>query len=241
LHDPSRTSATSGLPQQQASSIAQPSLQSSTRRHEGEAAIAGGAGASGLGAYEAKKHHDEKHSLPPTQSQGHTAGANAPGATGTAPGEAFGSSSTNPQDQHHYGRDAALAGGAGATGLGAYEAKKHHDDKKHEPVGQTATAGSQNPTHYGTDRAIGVGSAIPASSALGHERDQRPGQSTDMASNASIKSGVLGQAPTGSSMTHGNRDENTPLPNVPSTGGRFMEDGLTNQSQRSVFARKFIF
>lgn len=31
------------------------------------------------------------------------------------------------ENQHHTGRDAALGAGAGAAGLGAYEAGKHHD------------------------------------------------------------------------------------------------------------------
>jgi hypothetical protein len=129
-----------------------------------------------------------------------------------------------------------MAGGAGAAGLGAYEAKKHHDDKTREPVVQTDATGSQNNPHYGTDGVIGSGSAIAASSALGRERDQRPDHAPNMASNASIKSGVHGKAPTGSAMTQGAREENMLLPNIPATGGRFTEDRLTSQPQGFVFA-----
>lgn len=76
-----------------------------------DAALAGGAGAAGLSAHEARQHHEP---------------------TGT--GNQYGSQSTtnplggssNTSGQSHLGRDAALAGGAGAAGLGAHEAR-HHD------------------------------------------------------------------------------------------------------------------
>jgi hypothetical protein len=101
-----------------------------------DAALVGGAGIAGAGAYAAhEKHHDEQ-----------------PGAVGSVVSGERGviGSDSNPysshtldprvdspdhrkstesttRDPHHYGRDAAVAGGAGATGGAVYEAAKHHD------------------------------------------------------------------------------------------------------------------
>jgi hypothetical protein len=201
-----------------------------------------GDGVAPMGAHEATRQHDEKNTLPFSQNTSHPIQTNASDRTSTAPVEAVGSS-------HHYEKDAALAGGAGATGLGAYEAKKHNDEKQRDTSSQTAgtqsgTLGSsqlrQDNPHYETDGAIGTGSAIAATSTLGHEWDAEkrpdtlsaPGSRGDMASNASIKSGVIGKTPSGSSMTQAPHSEDTPLPKIPATGGRFMEEGLTSQPQR---------
>jgi hypothetical protein len=210
-----------------------------------DAALVGGAGAAGLGGYEAKKHHDAKNQ----EQHGQTSTTHS--QTSEYQPHTHDSRSINPQDQHHYGRDAGIAGGTGAVGLGAYEAKKHHDANDRtpaQPTSQSAPLGAstqpRQDTHYGTDGAIGAGSAFAASSALGHEHDsaQRSGTSSvdrsngDGASNASIKSGVLGRAPTGSSVGQNlSHEEDTPLPYIPATGGRFMEDGISTQSQRCVF------
>ncbi|KAG9830677.1 hypothetical protein KCU63_g14655, partial [Aureobasidium melanogenum] len=46
-------------------------------------------------------------------------------------------SDLSKQSEHHYGRDAAVAGGLGATGAGAYEYGKHHNQNA-ESIGTSA-------------------------------------------------------------------------------------------------------
>ncbi|GAB7348838.1 hypothetical protein MBLNU459_g7547t1 [Dothideomycetes sp. NU459] len=96
----------------------------SDRHHLGRDAAVGGAGAAGLGAYEAEKHH---HHHDPTTSS-------------TSTSQPLGGSSSTHQGQHHLGRDAGLAGGAGALGAGAYEAEKHHNTSS----GLTGTHGTSS-------------------------------------------------------------------------------------------------
>lgn len=55
---------------------------------------------------------------------GHRVGS---GATSNMPGS-YDTYDNSPSSQHHYGRDAALAGGAGAAGYGTYEATKGRDN-----------------------------------------------------------------------------------------------------------------
>jgi hypothetical protein len=127
-----------------------------------------------------------------------------------APIQEIGSTSSKDHDSH-YGRDAALAGGAGAAGLGAYEAKKHHDTSSaSQPIRQSTAQ------HLGPGAALGTGSR-DISSGSGISSTSRP-DAASIASNASIKSGVLGKVPS-SELTKGTAD----LPAVPATGGKFME------------------
>lgn len=115
-----------------------------------DAAIAGGAGAAGLGAYEATKDRDDTGPASKTIGPHDSNVANIvdprvqpqkekmkdPVTTGphksdmankADPRVKADPAETPEQEQHHYGRDAAIAGGAGAVGLGAYEASKDHD------------------------------------------------------------------------------------------------------------------
>jgi hypothetical protein len=125
---------------------------------------------------------------------------------GTAPGQAIGLTSPGAHDSH-YGRDA----GAGAAGLGAYEAKKHH--------GASSTS---QPIHQSTAQQLGPGAALGTGSrdvSLGSGISSTPRPDVaSIASNASIKSGVLGKVPS-SELTKGSGN----LPAVPATGGKFME------------------
>ncbi|KAF2085366.1 hypothetical protein K490DRAFT_67783 [Saccharata proteae CBS 121410] len=70
------------------------------------------------------------------------------------------------ENQHHYGRDAALAGGAGAGAAGAYEAAKHHNDNPYaskgidprvDPSGGTSAGDHYN--HPGSTVGGGAGTA----------------------------------------------------------------------------------
>lgn len=119
-----------------------------------DAAVAGEAGAAGMGAYETYKHHEESktttepttatETAPPTidRAQPVSTATESASMTPQAP-------TTRPEPQHHYGRDDALAGGVGAAGVGVYEAEKHHK----------ADAAPQKLTTTSTDQAST--SAIP--------------------------------------------------------------------------------
>jgi hypothetical protein len=86
-----------------------------------------GAAATGLGAYEAHKYHDEKKNVAGQQS---TLSHNQKDNRHVVPGAA----TENTRDQRmgiHGDAKKTLAGtGAAATGLGAYEAHQHHDKKE---------------------------------------------------------------------------------------------------------------
>lgn len=95
--------------------------QQSGHHYGRDAALAGGAGAAGVGAYEYSKHERG-----PTENIGTS--TFDPRSTNTSN---VVDPSTDPilaqqQQGHHYGRDAGLVGGAGAVGAGAYEYNKHH-------------------------------------------------------------------------------------------------------------------
>ncbi|RDI83154.1 hypothetical protein Vi05172_g6891 [Venturia inaequalis] len=203
-----------------------------------DAAIAGGAGATGLGAYEASKHHGHTSSTSATKSKSNdgygtakilgttTTGstvrseASAPGSTGTVPAQSIGSTSSMQHDSH-YARDAALAGGAGAAGLGAYEAKKHHDSSlASQPIHQSSSQ------QLGPGAALGAGSRdVSSGSGISSSIAARRPEATSFASSASIKSGVLGKVTT-SEMSKRSAD----LHAAPATGGKFTE-GLTGTTQ----------
>nr|POE63661.1 hypothetical protein CFP56_04564 [Quercus suber] len=132
--------------------------------HGRDAAVAGGVGAAGAGAYESGKsgHHEEKPSM--MDKVLHRTGHEEP-STGTQ----------RQQHDSHYGRDAAVAGGAGAIGAGAYESGKsgHHEEKPsmmdkvlhrtgHESSKDEAYGSHENHNHAGhhnttdlTDRTYG--------------------------------------------------------------------------------------
>lgn len=89
-----------------------------------DAALVGGAGAAGAGAYEYSKHRGTGNSLGTTAD---------PSSTNRAP---VVDPTHDPmlahqrEERHHLGRDAAVAGGAGAAGYGAYEALDPKEQEK---------------------------------------------------------------------------------------------------------------
>jgi len=107
--------------------------------------------------------------------------------------------------QHHYGRDAAIAGGAGAAGYGAYEAAKSYGDHRsvqpgaalqeqrydptapgaHAPVPVPATSeyNYHNPDVAALASATGTGSANPHSAPVG--QTQQPYTTAQLAQAAS--------------------------------------------------------
>lgn len=93
-----------------------------------DAAVVGGLGAAGAGTYAATRDHD---SQAPGQSYSGSTSTSQPittttNTTTTATGPTASQTADVPtsQSKSHMGRDAALAGGAGAAGVGAYEASK---------------------------------------------------------------------------------------------------------------------
>lgn len=145
---------------------AEPSEPSGGHHLGRDAALVGGAGAAGLGAHEALKSHSSPAQQPAPASATGTAnrypsplGSHEALADRTVPTQqptyspsnqsspALGSSEFPPNSQterssndHHLGRNAALAGGAGAAGLGAYAATRDRNDPadSQQPQGSSA-------------------------------------------------------------------------------------------------------
>ncbi|KAK5110474.1 hypothetical protein LTR62_005825 [Meristemomyces frigidus] len=191
--------------------------QRDSERHYGrDAAVAGGAGAAGLAGYEGLKEHErqgagdtrphEKYTgLPVDTSKGTGVGGTDNSRTIhglDSQSGLSGQSSTLPsssQPEHHYGRDAALAGGAGAAGVGGYEALKDRDHGRDtntntiagapysstttDPTSRTMVSPlTSNPPqqqehHYGRDAALvgGTGAAgLGGAEALrSHDQDRK--------------------------------------------------------------------
>ncbi|KAF2715785.1 hypothetical protein K504DRAFT_457928 [Pleomassaria siparia CBS 279.74] len=130
--------------------------QSDDKHHHGrDAALVGGAGTTGLGAYEAGKAYDSHRNTQPSISMNEqrydptSAGAHDPANS----------------SQHHYGRDAAAVGGLGAAGAGAYAASRSHGGSELQPAsGQDSrvhypTAGSSEEPYRGGSQQHGQGAA----------------------------------------------------------------------------------
>ena len=145
--------------------------QAEPQHHYGrDAAVATGASGAGLAAYEAEKRHRENEAArtQPTYSAAPT--TTAPAATQST------SRTTQAQaePQHHYGRDATLATGAGAA---AYEAEKHHSEKeaaRTQPTSNIGTTSSSSQGSSATEPTQGLErvSTGPAPRTIGpHDKD----------------------------------------------------------------------
>ena len=105
-----------------------------SKHHYGrDAALAGGAGAAGAGAYELGKGHNDTGPASKTIGPHDSNLANVMDPRVRPDADKLLKSgqsnvANEPAKEHHYGRDATVAGGAGAAGLGAYEATKHHNE-----------------------------------------------------------------------------------------------------------------
>lgn len=135
-------------------------------RHLGrDAALAGGAGAVGVGAYEVGKDQPISTSGPASNTAGphkydimnkmdpRIKETTMSSTTGIVPRDGVPSSEPTGRD-HHYGRDAGLAG---AGGVAAYEAEKHHN--KHEAPqqvpGRDSTVAGTQPAGYDQSSSVG--------------------------------------------------------------------------------------
>lgn len=127
--------------------------------HLGRDAGLGGAGVAGVGAYEAGKHHGTSGTTPSSGTSdpyseseidpriNFTPRSAATSGLGgiTDPTSTSRSGVTDPAStgkDHHYGRDAGLAG---AGGLAAYEGEKHLGGNKHESSLPTQSSSSASP------------------------------------------------------------------------------------------------
>ncbi|KAK3624352.1 hypothetical protein LTR56_021070 [Elasticomyces elasticus] len=108
-----------------------------------DAAVAGGAGAAGLAGYEALKDRSDVRQQDPLK----TTSQAAPSALSAPPALAQSQRDVPTQPEHHYGRDAAVAGGAGTAGVAGYEALKHRDNtpQSTQPLDTTSQATQSTP------------------------------------------------------------------------------------------------
>lgn len=135
---------------------------SSNDHHLGRnAALAGGAGAAGLEAYAATRDRNDPADLQQPQSSS----ALHPSTSGSITSPPIGQSQSpqhvpgnpltgarEPQQEHHYGRDAALVGGAGAAGYGANQ----YLNDRHAP-GSSTTGNDSIVTEPTTGLPMNVG------------------------------------------------------------------------------------
>lgn len=158
-----------------------------------DAAVVGGAGAAGYGAHEAAQAYGNHPSTQPSASMNEqrydpsAPGAHDPRAVGTQPHNVV-----HQDQQHHYGRDAAVVGGLGAAGAGAYAATRGHEQPQPSSVNQVQNApaprvdepraaGAQPSSavpqpqehHYGRDAAVvgGLGAAGAGTYAAARQHD----------------------------------------------------------------------
>jgi hypothetical protein len=96
--------------------------QQSGHHYGRDAALAGGAAGIGAGAYE----HGRHQGGPSDASLGTSTFDPRSTNTGNVVDPSTDPTLAQQQQGHHYGRDTALVGGAGAAGAGAYEYGKHH-------------------------------------------------------------------------------------------------------------------
>jgi hypothetical protein len=120
------------------------------------------------------------------------------------------------QDQHHYGRDAAVAGGAGAAGYGAYEAARAYGDhrstqpqaamneQRYDPAASGARAPNPVPAYteynYNEKNFGGPNTGRTDDSALSHDLGPKDNSSRNAALGAGA--GLAGVSALGYAGTH---------------------------------------
>ncbi|KAF2194775.1 hypothetical protein K469DRAFT_133126 [Zopfia rhizophila CBS 207.26] len=155
-----------------------------TRHHCGlDAAVAGSTGTAGVGAYAVSRHckDDTQRATVTGDPQLPTATHQQPTATFQQPSTIQGPHDPNQPSQHHYSRDATIAGGVGAAGARAYTASQQRDESARQPPvskeNQQPTTGHRrydsaqdpnNQQHHKRDAAV-VGAAGVAGAGAGRE------------------------------------------------------------------------
>ena len=175
---------------------------------------AGLAGAGGVAAYEAEKHHRDSEPTSTTSGMGssdpYSGSGLDPRVDKTSSGYGGTTDTTGTGKDHHLGRDAAL--GAGAGGL-AYEAERAHGQQTQSstiPSGTTGAAydNTTGPTGSGYDQA---GTSLAGSGhqpATGYTDDRQP-QTTShhLGRDAALGAGAGGAAYEADKMINTGRTE----------------------------------
>lgn len=162
-----------------------------------------------------------------------TSGTSVGGTNTTGPGSHLGSSTTGTSSDpyassttgtgqhsgHHTGRDAALAGGAGATGLGAYEAEKHHhagsDPSGTSGLGSSTTTGAPHHSHHqghhdrqqhASEHHLGRDAGLAgAGTAAAYEAERHHGHPTQSSTIPSTTGGMTSSSRDPLTSGHGNQ------------------------------------
>ena len=156
-------------------------------------------------------------------------GTSVGGTTTTGPGSHLGSSTTGTSSDpygssttgtgHHTGRDAALAGGAGAAGLGAYEAEKHHhtgnDPSGTSGLGSSTTSGAPHHSHHqghhdrqqhASEHHLGRDAGLAgAGTAAAYEAERHHGHPTQSSTIPSTTGGMTSSSRDPLTSGHGNQ------------------------------------
>lgn len=177
--------------------------------------------------------HLENREAVPTAG-GQRVGSGSGAGSGNMPG-AFDSYESQGQQQHHYGRDAALAGGAGAGGVGAYEAAKHtshggpasktvgpHDSNIANVMDPRVQPDRDNLRHMDSKEhrrdvgMTGAGTGAGAGAAAGYGSSHHPSTHSNTTNSSS-------SAPYGQNVSYMNKSASpdTPLTSTSSTGERY--------------------
>ncbi|KAF2497279.1 hypothetical protein BU16DRAFT_538372 [Lophium mytilinum] len=187
-----------------------------------DAAVAGGAGAAGVGAYEAGKHHGDDQRYDPSATSGtgaqntgspeqhqlrHTGQLGAGQGGDEALKQHTGPQDTTQSSDHHYGRDAALAGGAGAVGAGEYEANKHSGGqtqiRRDDPSAFGGAAFSSPTSTTSPTSPTGAGDSLRSSAAQrAIEQHREAAAGAHQPYESAIREGGIGGSPR-SSEHHG--------------------------------------
>ncbi|KAF1952255.1 hypothetical protein CC80DRAFT_495582 [Byssothecium circinans] len=144
--------------------------QQSQHHYGRDAAVVGGLGAAGAGAYAASRGHEHGHAQQPPLSQQYPSSRTQPSVgqhqyppTGI-PQQHPPTQTSQPQQQpqHHYSRDAGVVGGLGAAGAGTYAGTRGHDHNQpqhptqgpnQQPPLSAAQRSSAGPSHQRIDSA----------------------------------------------------------------------------------------
>ncbi|KAJ4359975.1 uncharacterized protein N0V89_000534 [Didymosphaeria variabile] len=173
-----------------ATSTQQASAPQSQHHYGRDAAAVGGAGALGAGAYAATRGHDDHQQNPTSGTHGLDSQRYDPTTSAPQSGmlqDASTQQAGAPQSQHHYGRDAAVVGGAGALGAGAYAATRDRSHPQaqqpsvtqgYQPQDATQVPRPQDPKEDHTKRnaALGTAAGVGAAGAGAYGLSQHDAQ-----------------------------------------------------------------
>jgi len=221
------------LPASEAPSASRQLQSNDPQHHYGRDATLAGAGAGAAtagGAYYASQHDDKPYTGPASETIGpHKSNIANILDPRVKPDPELQSSKahdkTGSQDQHHYGRDAAVAGGAGAAGYGAYEAARSYGDhrstqpqaamteQRYDPAASGARAPNPVPAYteynYNEKNFGGPNTGHSAESALTQDLGPKDNSSRNAALGAGA--GLAGVSALGYAGAHHGDSSHPPL------------------------------